>query len=96
MNTKLSEYVHGDLPSTFMNFKDDAVLQGFSQEPSMSTKYPNQGQGVLDTHLIMLECTQVGNPISRTLMGSRMTYVIHVSSLQPSMSSKSPIMTWDS
>ena len=56
MNTKLSGYVHGDPPSTFMNFKVDAILQGFSQEPSKSTKYPNQGQGVLDTHLIMLEC----------------------------------------
>ena len=35
---------------------DDTILQVSCQEPSMSSKYPHQGQGVLDTLLIMLEC----------------------------------------
>ena len=35
--------------------KDDPVLQVSCQGPSMSSKYPHQGQEVLDTLLIMLE-----------------------------------------
>ena len=33
---------------------EDPVFQVSCQEPSMSFKYPHQGQGVLDTLLIML------------------------------------------
>ena len=36
--------------------KDVAVLQVPCQESSTSSKYTHQGQGVLDTPLIILEC----------------------------------------
>ncbi len=36
--------------------KDDPIFQVSSQEPLSFSKYGLQGQGVIDTLLIMLEC----------------------------------------
>ena len=40
---------------TIQGVKDDPIFEEANQEPSTSSKYGLQGQGVLDTLLIMLE-----------------------------------------
>ena len=49
------------------DIKDDPILQDSSQEPSTSSKYGLQGQGVLDTLLIKLESWNLAHK-------SRITY----------------------
>ena len=126
--------------------KNYLVLQVSCQEPIMSSKYPHQGQGFLDTLIFIQECwnfahrsgimyqeqlccqgwsisslslvrnhqcppshwwlhggswhtsdhvrmlkfgTQVKNSMSRPIMRWRMTYILHDSIQEPSMSLKS-------
>ncbi len=41
--------------------KDDPLLQDLIQEPSTSSKYGLQGQGVLDVHLIMIQSSNLAH-----------------------------------
>ncbi len=54
-------------PKMIQHVKDDPILQVSSQEPSTSSKYGLQGQGVPDTLLIMPESSNLAH-------NSRITY----------------------
>ena len=94
-DTKLSGYDHEGLPSI-------SWCQGWPCLPCLLSGTLNVlqvppsmrgGSWHTPNHARMLKIgTQVGNPMSRTIMRSRMTHVLHVFDQEPSMSSKSLMM----
>ena len=70
--------------------KDDPILQDSSQEPSTSSKYRLQGQGVLDTILIMLESWNLAHKSWIDYHGYpvKQDFILQLPSQEPSMSTK--------
>ena len=92
---KFGTNVANHISRTIMRSMMTHVLHVSCQEPSISPKSLNMMLGSWHTsnHARRLKFgTQIGNQISRTIMRSMMTHVLHVSGQEPSISSMSLMM----